>query len=239
MKNTSVIRLSVAPLGMINCYLIKGQHKHILVDTGVPDSEQNIIKQLHRQQINLHDIGLIVVTHAHIDHFGSVAALKEILQVPVLVHELDAPFLRTGRSDAQTLKPTQFYWNILKRKILKDKAKPCQPDIVLTQNQEYSLNELGISGKIIHTAGHTKGSLSVLLDNGQAIVMDLLSSGIFLGGILFPKRVKHPPFHDDLTQVAQSLRMLLQTNAHTFYLGHGYAVSRKEVAYYLRHFLPQ
>ena len=227
-----IIQLSVFPLGMINCFLIQGKKKHILVDTGVPNSEAKILHQLEAHGINKKDIGLIIVTHGHIDHFGSAAELKQELGVPVLVHELDANALRSGKSMAATMKPNKLYWNILKRKLMKDQATPCEPDIVLTGDCQYDLLEWGVRGKLIHTPGHTPGSLSVILDDGNALIIDLVASGIFLGGILFYSRIKHPPFHDDLKVVKQSIEKVLLENVDTFYLGHGGPVSRKNVMSY-------
>uniref|UniRef100_UPI004047A481 MBL fold metallo-hydrolase n=1 Tax=Flavobacterium sp. TaxID=239 RepID=UPI004047A481 len=72
-----IIQLSIFPLGMINCFLIEGEKKHILVDTGVPNSEAKIIKQLKQHNIKIEDIALIIITHGHIDHFGSAKELKD------------------------------------------------------------------------------------------------------------------------------------------------------------------
>lgn len=233
-----IIQLSIFPMGMINCFLIKGEAKHILVDTGVPNSEAKIIKQLNKHNIKLDDIGLIIITHGHIDHFGSAKELKDILKVPILVHDLDKKALQTGKSMLETLKPTHKIWDIiLKPKLAKDKASPCLPDIVLIENEEYDLSIYGINGKVIHTPGHTPGSLSVVLEGGSAIIMDLASSGILLGGIAFNSRMKHPPFHDNLQQVKSSINYILSLNTDTFYLGHGNAVSRKSLIHYRDKFL--
>jgi hydroxyacylglutathione hydrolase len=236
-KMKSVITLSVFPMGMINCFLIKGKGKHILVDTGVPKSENKILKQLKAQGINKNNIGLIIVTHGHIDHFGSAAELKYELDAPILVHEMDAVALRTGKTMVKTLKPNKKIWNILKRKLTKDSATPCEPDIILKGNCSYNLNKWGVSGKIIHTPGHTPGSLSVILDDGNAIIMDLASSGMLLGGIMFHSRMKHPPFHDDLKLVKSSIEKVLSEKATKFYLGHGGPVSRKNLIHYSEKFL--
>ncbi|MFA5772995.1 MAG: MBL fold metallo-hydrolase [Thermoplasmata archaeon] len=232
-----IIQLSVFPFGMINCFLIKGEKKHILVDTGIPKSEKKILKQINSHGIKKEDIGLLIITHGHIDHFGSAKELKEILKVPILMHELDSKALETGKSLVETLKPTKKYWNILKRKLLKDSASPCTPDIILRENDEYELTNLGVNGKVIHTPGHTPGSLSVVLDDGNAIIMDLASSGILLGGIAFNSRMKHPPFHDNLEQVKSSINQILSLNTETFYLGHGNPVSRKSLIYYRDNYL--
>ena len=227
-KMHKIIQLSIFPFGMINCFLIKGETKHVLVDTGVPGSEQKIIKQLIKHNINLEDIGLIVITHGHIDHFGSAGELKDILKVPVLTHNLDKGALLTGKSMLGTLKPNHKIWEvILKPKIAKDKASSCLPDIILNEHEEYDLSVYGINGKIIHTPGHTPGSLSIVFENGDAIIMDLASSGILLGGIAFNSRMKHPPFHDNLEDVKNSINKILSLGTEKFYLGHGNPVSRK------------
>ncbi len=233
-----IIQLSILPFGMINCFLIKGETKHILVDTGVPNSEAKIIKQLNKHNIKLEDIGLIIITHGHIDHFGSAKELKDILKVPILVHDLDKKALQTGKSMFETLKPNNKIWDIiLKPKLAKDKASSCLPDIILNSNEEYDLSIYGINGKVIHTPGHTPGSLSIVLENGDAIIMDLASSGILLGGIAFNSRMKHPPFHDNLEQVKNSLDTILSLNTERFYLGHGNSVSKKSIISYIDKFL--
>jgi len=233
----SVIQLSIFPLGMINSFVIKGTKKHILVDSGIPGSEKKILNQVKSNGIDKKDIGLIIVTHGHIDHFGSTAELKRELGVPVLIHGLDAVALRTGKSMVETLKPNKQYWNILKRKLIRDKASPCEPDIILTGDCNYGLNEWGVNGKVIHTPGHTPGSLSVILDDGNAIIMDLASSGILLGGMMLYSRMKHPPFHDDLPTLKTSIEKVLIEKADKFYLGHGGPISRENLEYYSANFL--
>ena len=154
------------------------------------------------------------------------------------MHNFDKVALETGKSMLETLKPNHKLWDIvLKPKIVKSKASPCSPDIILNENEEYDLSIYGINGKIIHTPGHTPGSLSVVLENGEAIIMDLASSGILLGGILFNSRMKHPPFHDNLEQVKNSINKILSLNTEKFFLGHGNPVSRTSLINYKENFL--
>jgi hydroxyacylglutathione hydrolase len=234
----NIVQLSIFPFGMINCFLIKGEKKHILVDTGIPKSEKKIIGQLDAIGISKKDIGLIIITHGHIDHFGSAKELKELFNAPILVHELDKIALQTGRSMFETLNFSHKIWDIVLRPILVNvTASPCLADIILTGDEEFDLSIYGISGKVIHTPGHTSGSLSVVLEDGNAIIMDLVSSGILLGGIAFNSRIKHPPFHDNLEQVKNSINHLLSLNTHLFYLGHGNSISRKSLIKYRDTFL--
>jgi glyoxylase-like metal-dependent hydrolase (beta-lactamase superfamily II) len=75
--------------------------------------------------------------------------------------------------------------------LMGNKFEGTQPDIVI--DDEYDLNEHGISGKIIHTPGHSRSSVSILLDNGEALVGDLVrdtgSGRIGLGMFCEDKRV--------------------------------------------------
>lgn len=233
----SIIPLSIWSRGLINCFLIKGKHKHILVDTGVPNSETKILNQFQKHQIDLKDIGLIVVTHAHIDHYGSAAKLKEILNVPILAHGLDAASYLSGKADVSTLKLNKPQWWLFKQLIKNQVAESFLPNILLEGDTEYDLRTWGIEGKIIHTPGHTPGSLSVILKNGEAIIMDMMASGILLGGVLFHSRVKHPPFHDNKVLLKASFEKVLAEKAETFYLGHGGPVNRYQVLEYYTRFL--
>lgn len=80
-----------------------------------------------------------------------------------------------------------------------------------------------------HSAGHTDGSLSVELDSRDAMVGDLLASGILLGGIVRTRHAIRPPFEDDPHIVAGELQRLVDRGMERFYMGHGGPVSSDEV----------
>ncbi len=233
----SVIPISIWSRGLINCFLIKGTHKHILVDTGVPNSEKKILKQLAQHNINYRDIGLIIVTHSHIDHFGSAAKLKETLKVSILAHELDQNSFIAGRADISTMKLNKSHWWLFKQIIKNQNTVPFTPDILLKGDQVYDLSDWGVQGKVIHTPGHTPGSISIILDNGEAIIMDMMASGILLGGVLFHSRVKHPPFHNNLYELKKSFDKVLLEKGERYYLGHGGSLNRAQVKKYYDKYL--
>jgi hydroxyacylglutathione hydrolase len=234
---SKVIPISIWSKGMINCFLIKGKEKHILVDTGVPNSEHKILEQLKDHNIDKKDIGLIVVTHSHIDHFGSAAQLKKILQVPILAHQLDLESYLSGEADQSTMKLNKAQWWLFRQLIKDQKAEAFQPEIIISREKEYDLNQWGVDGKIIHTPGHTPGSLSVILENGEVIIMDMMASGILLGGVMFHSRVKHPPFHDNLQELKISFEKILSEKGEKYYLGHGGPVNRTQVIKYYEKYL--
>ncbi len=88
-------------------------------------------------------------------------------------------------------------------------------DIVL-RDEEFSLVPFGIPGKVLYTPGHTMGSVSVLLETGDACVGDLA-----MNGFPFHLRPGLPVFAEDLELVKKSWRLLLDQGAKIIYPGHG------------------
>jgi len=66
------------PVGDVNCYLIKGDVP-TLVDTGPATAEarQALEEGLHREGLSLSDLRQVVITHAHVDHYGQAAMLQD------------------------------------------------------------------------------------------------------------------------------------------------------------------
>ena len=234
---SEIIPLSVWRAHIINCFLLRGSQGYILVDTGLPGSDKSILEQITSLGIDPKEIKLIIITHCHVDHYGSAAKLKKLLQVPVLGHALDLPYYQTGGTNKETLRPTKWHWKFLRRRIIDLKLPPVELDIVMGGSASYDLQPWGLAGRIIPTPGHTPGSLSVVLDNGEAIIMDMMSTGVFMGGIFWHRRVKHPAFHHDLDQLRQSFDRLLAENIHRFYLGHGKPANRQQVERYYHRYL--
>src|SRR5690242_2038144 len=92
MYETEIISIPILPLNMVNAHLIRSEAGCILVDAGIPGSEHKIARVLHRHGLTFRDIKLIVVTHAHTDHAGSAARLRELSGAPILGHKDDADF---------------------------------------------------------------------------------------------------------------------------------------------------
>ena len=89
-----------------------------------------------------------------------------------------------------------------------------EPDIIL--EDDFQLMKFGIRGRVIHTPGHTAGSVSILLAGGDAIVGDLAMNG-------FPMRrgAGMPIFGNSESEIKQSWKKLLDAGASFIYPGHG------------------
>lgn len=88
-------------------------------------------------------------------------------------------------------------------------------DIVL-ENEEFSLEEYGISGKVVYTPGHSSGSVSVLLETGEAFVGDMAMNK-------FPLRLSPglPIYAENWPSLVNSWQLLLNGGAKTVYPSHG------------------
>jgi hydroxyacylglutathione hydrolase len=132
-----------------------------LIDTGMPGNAGRIIdflRSLGREQM---DGFTIILTHPDIDHSGSVAELKEKLgNVKVVIHEADAPRL-TGEKPLR--EGRGFVGLLFKAMSPFMKFKPVTPDVLLKDGEQVD----GLS--VIHTPGHTLGSISLYSEGSKAM----------------------------------------------------------------------
>ena len=162
-------------LTIANVYLVKGPQL-VVVDTGAPGSAPKILAALSRQGFVPADVALILLTHAHSDHAGSAAELRQATGAPVAVHRGDLAMLRRG--DNGKVFPTDLEARISQRFV--DKPFPAlDPDLVLDDQSD--LRALGVDAELLSTPGHSPGSISMLFANGDAIIGDILRGGI-MGG---------------------------------------------------------
>ena len=92
-------------------------------------------------------------------------------------------------------------------------------DVVLG-DEEFSLSEYGIAGKVFYTPGHSSGSVSILLDTGEAFVGDMAMNKLplcFSPGL--------PIFAEDWPKLIDSWKMLLDKGVKIVYPAHGKAFS--------------
>jgi hydroxyacylglutathione hydrolase len=102
----------------------------------------------------------IWITHAHVDHIGAIASVKERWNVPVWLHPLDEPLYRVGGRQAQ------LYG------IPYDEPPP--PDRAFAEGETLKLGKLELS--VMHAPGHSPGHV-VIHGHGNALVGDCLFAG--------------------------------------------------------------
>jgi glyoxylase-like metal-dependent hydrolase (beta-lactamase superfamily II) len=86
-----------------------------------------------------------------------------------------------------------------------------EPDLLV--EDQYDLETFGFPGKVIHTPGHTFGSMVVLMEEGQLI------SGDTMFGL--DNKQHFPPFAEDLRALVRSWEKIRDMPVKTFYPAHG------------------
>ena len=215
---TEIIKIRV---GMTNVYLLQSEFSfYILIDTSISNGRDKFIRQLSRYGISPSQIKIIIITHAHIDHTGCLAAIKELTGAKVIAHQEAATYIESGHSPLPVFSRSALN-NITKKMQSQypklSKIEPIKVDIVI--DEEYDLKEWGIQAKVIPTPGHTMGSVSVILEHGDSFVGDTLFN-------ISPFTIM-PPIVENRTRLYNSWERLINSDSEYYYPGHGNRIPRK------------
>jgi len=202
-------------LGLSNAYLIKAEGC-ILVDTGAPNEEKRILAALKNHGVSSKDISLILHTHVHSDHVGNTVALKQTIDAPLAYHSADETLMQqsnNGKLKGIGLRGA-FYAKLFSHKPFETFSAD------LNLQDGLRLDDYGLPASVLHTPGHTAGSVSLMLDSGDAIVGDVLMGG-HMGGNLLPQKPNYQYFAEDKTQLHSSLKKLAEQPIKSYLVGHG------------------
>jgi glyoxylase-like metal-dependent hydrolase (beta-lactamase superfamily II) len=148
----------------------------------------------------------------------------------VAIHAGDAEVLRTG------VQPAVSGVGLFLRLALKlaggqrtrrPSLPPFEPDIVF--RRALDLSAYGVAGTAEPTPGHTPGSVTVFLDNGEAIIGDLLR-----GSVSSPTTPRYPFVAEDLVEVRRSIGRLLDRKPARIWTSHGGPLTADAVREFLR-----
>ena len=173
-----------------NCYIFADLEKKeaAIID---PGSDGNEIKR-EAEKYGLH-IKCIINTHGHGDHISSNGKFK----APIYIHRLDADFLK----NAELNMSASFGFSI----------KSPEADRILEDGDVIEIGDLKL--KVIHTPGHTPGSISLLSD-GVVFTGDTL----FMGGV---GRTDFPYSSQEKLISSIKEKLLVLDDKTVIYPGHG------------------
>ena len=148
--------------GNTNTYLIRGSAGILLVDTDWAGTLPAFYKAIKAQNLQVSDISCVLATHYHPDHMGIAADLMT-LGVPLVLFDVQLSYVHF--SDGIYAKEKNRFYRPIDESLAR---------ILSCSGSREFLCSLGIAGEVIHTPGHSADSISLLLDEGVAVVGDLL-----------------------------------------------------------------
>lgn len=203
----------------VNSYLVKTETGYFLIDTGIKKKRDQLEKELMVAGCKPGDLKLIIITHGHIDHVGNAAHLRDKYGAKIAMHEGEKEMVESGDMfiDMRGGILLGLVGILMKILRLRDYEK-FTPDIFLEDNQD--LSTYGLDAKVIHTPGHSAGSISILTAEG-----DLFCGDIF-GNTRKPEKTSIIIDPETFNVSVEKLRAL---KVSTVYPGHGKSFKMKQL----------
>ncbi len=200
--------LLVGPLAC-NCYIVGDPEtsQAIVIDPG--DDADAILQALGRHGLRL---ALTVATHAHFDHIMAAEALRSATGAPFYLHSDDLSLLDWVPASLQL-----FLGRV--------KGEVPEVDVVVKDGDLVSVG--GTELQILHTPGHSPGSICLLSPDGEK------GPVLFSGDTLFAQSVGRTDLPGgDMDQLIGSIKQrLLPLGDLIVFPGHGPATSLERERY--------
>lgn len=216
----------LASNGQVNWFLLTDCDAVTLVDAGYPADTDRVLASLHRIGRRPEDVVAVLITHAHVDHIGSLRQLLAGHPAPVLMGEEEVPHARreyleqAGELDVlrHAWQPRVLLWSaqILRlgatKRVSLDEPEALPADVPL---------DLPGAPVPIATPGHTSGHTAYHLPEvGAVLTGDALITGHTTSARSGPQLL-HPMFHHDLARATRTLDALADCDADLVLPGHG------------------
>lgn len=188
--------IKCVPNGLVqsNAYIVSKDGEGIIIDCGCP--AERILEVADNNNI---EIKHVILTHGHFDHIYYIDQLRDLADVKVHIHEMDAECLSDPYMNGLAHFPVQgsFTFNAA--------------DNLLKDGDEIQCS--GLSFKIIHTPGHTKGGICILVNNV-----------LFTGDTLFNSSIGRTDFPGgSMNEIIKSIKekLYILPDDTIVYPGHG------------------
>jgi glyoxylase-like metal-dependent hydrolase (beta-lactamase superfamily II) len=170
----------------VYAYLIYGEQV-VLIDSGVASSDVLVFDYLRETGRDPHEISVLVLTHSHPDHIGGTPAVKRKTGCRVGAHIDAQPWIEDVKRQFRE-RPIVDFHSLVEGSV--------DVDLVLNDGDSLALGK-GLSLRVLQTAGHSKGSVSLLFDQ----------DGALFSGDAIPMAGQLPIYEDVLSSI-RSIRKL-------------------------------
>lgn len=199
-----------------NVWAVLGGDSVAFIDAGFSD-EEAVQGRLEywRRELGGRTLTYVLLTHHHYDHTGGADAFRRATGARIAAHEQEAPLIRQpdeaepddtgipGEERGATRQRVQRWrWE----------AAKAVPDQLLKEGDVIPVG--GSTLRVVHTPGHTPGSICFLLEEEKA----LFTGDMVLG--LGTVAVSPPPY-GDMAAYVRSLHRMKALGAEIIYPGHG------------------
>lgn len=194
---------------MANFFLVEENGQLTMIDTGSKDSIENIRLKFEQRGYKLDQLKRIVATHSHFDHGGNLAALKNATDARVFAHEEEVPYVL---QEKRLPKPKSIFGFLFY--IGEPLARSPRTDVDVPLKDGDIIEGTGL--KVIHTPGHTPGSICLYHAGLKALFTGdtiLHNFGRLRGAASF--------FSSDIKKARESLEKLEDLDVETIYVAHG------------------
>ena len=178
----------------IASYLVTTPQGNILIDTGTTEMTPVITANIEKLGFKVRDIKIMLSSHAHFDHIGGHAAMKELTGARVMAIRQDAEALEAGKD----LSP------------LGDEGwTPVKVDRVLKDGDTVTIG--GTTLRAVWAPGHTPGCTvwtTSVPDGGRSYAVAIFGCGGPNGGVKLVGNQRFPTLVDDTMATFRKLKML-------------------------------
>ncbi len=169
-------------------YIIFGDKIH-LIDSGVAGAESILWKYIIQQGRDPEEISTLILTHSHPDHIGAAKSIKNQTGCTIIAHKNEQDWIED--TDLQcNERPVPGFQTLVEGAV--------EVDRLIDGGEKLEL-EKEILCKVIHTPGHSKGSISLLYkEENSLFTADTL---VFPGDL---------PIYEDIFNCITSIKKLQQ-----------------------------
>ena len=192
----------------VSSYLITTPEGHILLDTGFDDTVPVIQHSVEQLGFRLADIKIILSSHAHVDHVGGHARMKQLTGAQIVESAADARTLESGGADdfIQWPKETILY-------------APVKADRIVADGEGVTLGGVTLTAHL--TPGHTRGATTwtmEVVEGGVTQHVVFFSSASINPGT---RLLNNPLYPDFVREFEATLAKLHALPCDIFFAPHG------------------